>query len=315
MTQDCMTKKVGTSCEIADPLFILAAPRSFSSVVCAMLGVHPQMHGLPETHLFGDEVLTQWLQRSSAETYPMAHGLLRAVAQLCFGEQTDSSIQLAFGWLKRRSSSTSGMIFEELAVRAAPSMLVDKSPSMVYSFESMLRVYRFFPQARFIHLTRHPRGHAYSVLKYLHVLAQPEYRPRQRTSEGDAVPEWVRNLASFPYSPAGSEDRSETHEDPQSGWYVLNRNIMTFLKSVPGHQCMVVRGEDLLTEPDRGLRNITEWLGLRTDDAAIEEMKHPERSPYARFGPSAARCGNDLFFFRIPSCVRYECAQRLSKGH
>src|SRR5438874_389166 len=34
----------------ADPVFILALPGSFSSVVCAMLGQHPEMYGLPETN-------------------------------------------------------------------------------------------------------------------------------------------------------------------------------------------------------------------------------------------------------------------------
>ena len=35
------------------PLFILGAPRSFTSICCAMLGNHPDMFGLAETNLFG----------------------------------------------------------------------------------------------------------------------------------------------------------------------------------------------------------------------------------------------------------------------
>lgn len=34
-----------------EPLFILAPPRSFTSVVCAMIGQHPDMCGLPEVNL------------------------------------------------------------------------------------------------------------------------------------------------------------------------------------------------------------------------------------------------------------------------
>ena len=30
-------------------------------------------------------------------------------------------------------------------------------------------------------------------------------------------------------------------------------------------------------------------------------MKHPERSPYARFGPEGARYGDDAAFLRSPS--------------
>jgi Sulfotransferase family len=285
----------GAAAEIPEPVFILAAPRSFSSVVCAMLGQHPQMYGLPETHLFSDETLAGWLDRSSQETYPMRHGLLRAVAQLCYGEQTEGTVRLAAAWIRRRSGSTSGMVFEELAGLAFPSVLVDKSPSIVYCPTSMERAFRFFPQARFIHLARHPRGQGHSVLKYLDAMAK--WASEGRVEYG-AVPDWLRNLATFTASSSASEDPPEA--DPQRAWYVLNENITTFLKSVPDYQWMTIRGEDLLAEPDRILRRIAGWLGLRTDPAAVEEMKHPERSRYACFGPRGARCGNDIFFLHNP---------------
>jgi hypothetical protein len=295
-------EKVGPApAQIADPLFILSAPRSFSSVVCAMLGQHPQMHGLPETHLFAEEMMDRWLGRSSRENYPMAHGLLRAVAHLFYGGQTEDSVKRAGGWLVRRASSTSGMVFEELALQVSPAILVDKSPSMVYSLDSMRRAHQFFPQARFIHLVRHPRGQGYSVLKYRNALARPEYQSRERQLEAGTVPDWLSNLASFPYSPRGSAAYSELSDtDPQRGWYVLNRNIVDFLQSVPGHQWVTIRGEELLTEPDEGLATIAEWLGVRDDREAIELMKHPESSPYACFGPPQARCGNDIFFLQDP---------------
>jgi len=290
--------------EISDPLFILAPPRSFSSVVCAMLGQHPQMYGLPETHLFGDETIDRWWGRSAQETYPMAHGLLRAVAEICFGEQTESAVRSAGGWLKRRSSFTSGMIFEDLAREVYPSILVEKSPSIVYSVESMRRAYQYFPQARFIHLVRHPRGHGESVLKYLRKLAKREYQSRERrAAQLGPVPQWVSNLASFPYSFPGraADSQSASTTDPQRGWYVLNMNIVTFLKSVPCEQSITIRGEDLLRDPDRVLREVVGWMGLQDDAEAIEEMKHPERSPFACFGPPGARCGNDVLFLQDPA--------------
>jgi hypothetical protein len=287
--------------QIADPLFILAAPRSFSSVVCGMLGVHPQMYGLPEVHLFSEERMDGWLGHASGETYMKEHGILRSVAQLCYGNQGEESIKKAAAWLMRRRTSTSGMIFEELALRVSPAILVDKSPSMVYQPESMRRAHRFFPQAKFLHLVRHPMGQGQSVLKYRSVLAKPEYQPRQRDLGAGTVPEWVNNLASFPYSPLAHDPEYDPSEvDPQRGWYVLNRNILEFLSTVPGHQQMTILGEDLLTETEQGLVKIAQWLGIRDDDEAIERMKHPERSPYACFGPAGARLGNDIFFLQDP---------------
>jgi hypothetical protein len=183
-----------------------------------------------------------------------------------------------------------------------PSILVDKSPSIVYRLDSMHRAFRFFPQARFIHLVRHPRTHGESVLRYRDQLAKPEYRPRESGVELGTVPQWISDLASFPYSSTNREvDSQSTPEmDPQRGWYALNINIVKFLESVPRHQWMTVRGEDVLSEPDRILQHIAAWMGLRTDSEAIEEMKHPERSPYACFGPPGARLGNDIFFLENP---------------
>jgi hypothetical protein len=301
---------------MADPVFILATPRSFSSVVCAMLGRHPGMYGLPETHLFGDETMAGWWQRSSEASHRMADGLLRAVAQICFQEQTERTIVLAEAWLKRRRSETSGMVFEELASALFPLILIDKSPSTVYSVESMRRVYRFFPQAKFIYLVRHPRGYCESVVKYMEMLAKPAYRTRERRAGGGKAPQWISDLAFFPYSAGITEHRSPDHQalDPQGGWYVLNMNVLTFLESIPGNQWMTVRGEELLRDPERGLAQLAEWIGLNANGEAIEQMMHPERSPYARFGPPGAPLGNDILFLERPVMRRARGRQPSLEG-
>lgn len=272
----------------AELLFILAPPRSFTSLIGAMIGQHPQIYGLPETHLLIDETMDDWWRRCEWVSYPMADGLLRAVAQLRFGEQTEEAVRMANGWLRRRSHFTTGMILELLAAQAHPRILVDKSPSTVYRLDSLQRVQSFFPRARFIHLLRHPRGQGESVLKYIDACAQ--YGP---------VPLWLTVLASFP-SPFPSRWDPEP-VDPQRSWYTLNMNICEFLKMVPPERKLQVRGEDVLVDPERALPQIAEWLSLRTDAEAIQSMMHPECSPYACFGPPGARLGNDVFFLDQPT--------------
>ena len=294
---------------VADPVFILAAPRSFSSVVCAMLGQHPELHGLPESHLFGDDTMDGWWQRADGESYQMAHGLVRAVAQICFGEQTERSVASAEAWLRRRRTETSGMVFEELARAVFPSTLVDKSPSTVYSIESMQRILRFFPEARFIHLVRHPRSYCDSVVKYMHLLATPAYRSRESLVEDNVAPQWIRDLAHWPL-----HERDDSSVDPQGGWYVLNGNVVEFLQSVPPGRWSTVRGEDLLRNPEEALRELLAWLGKRTEPDAIEPMFHPERSPYAHFGPRGARNGNDILFLERPTLRAPREPQRTLEG-
>ena len=45
------------------PIFILASPRSFTSLLCIMLGQHPEVYVVPELHLFLAKNMAQWLQQ------------------------------------------------------------------------------------------------------------------------------------------------------------------------------------------------------------------------------------------------------------
>jgi hypothetical protein len=269
------------------PIFVLAAPRSFSSTVATMLGQHPQMYGLPELELFAAKTVGEWWDLCAEATFPRAHGALRAVAELFFGAQTEETVKLARGWLRRRAHFSTGLFLETLATAVAPRIVVDKSTSNVYQPKSLRRAFQMFPGARFIHLVRHPRGHGKSMLKFL----------RDTEKEDRVAPaHWMRRLAVW----QGANDDG-TELDPQRGWYALHGKIRKFLESVPREQQLRIRGEDVVTDPDLHLRKIAEWLGLRTDDAAINEMRHPERWPYACFGPPGARYGNDPFFLKRPA--------------
>jgi Sulfotransferase family len=293
-----------------DPVIILAPPHSFTSIVCTMLGQHPQMYDLPEVHLFVAETMREragWVagprRRAGVIARPgwKEHGLLRVVAQLFAGEQTVQTIAQAQQWVNRRASRTCVSVFRELAEKVSPRRLVDKSPSTTIRSEYLQRVRRAFPSAKFIHLLRHPRSHSESMWR-LRSLALDRGKPwsafRQNTAlPGPMAPAAARRFRAFDYS-----------IDPS--WYTRNMNIITFLDGLPEGQKMRVRGEDLLGEPDTYLRKIAEWLGLRTDEEAIEAMKHPERSPYACFGPVNAPFGNNRGFLQEPALRRNPPAKK-----
>ncbi|HEV7859195.1 MAG TPA: sulfotransferase [Pyrinomonadaceae bacterium] len=269
------------------PVFILAAPRSYTSVVCAMLGQHPQMYATPELHLFQSETMAEWFELCQSASFPRAHGMLRAVAQLFFGEQREETIRLARSWLRERTHLTTGQLLRRLTARIYPATLVEKSPSVNMDQDSMARARRMFPRARFLHLVRHPSGQGASVLNYMKVRAQ----------HGPIPPtHWLKGLAWY-----GQPTDDEREPDPQHAWYALNRGICQFLKSVPEGQQWTIRGEDVLARPEETLRPLLDWLNLRTDADAIERMKHPEHSPYACPGPQGAEFGNDRFFLQNPT--------------
>jgi len=261
-----------------DPLFILAPPRSFTSVVCAMLGQHPAMCGLPEVNLCVTERMDAWLRLCLHSGSFLSHGLLRAVAQVIFGAQTEETVARARWWTEFRRASTTGDVFRELSDAAGPRALVDKSPATVLHPEFLRRAGSAFPGARFLHLLRHPRSTCASI---------------------DGAPEILTAVSVF--SKAVDLGACSSLVDPEPLWLETHRNVVAFLESVPARRKLRVRGEDVLTDPDRCLPELAGWLGLETTSESLDAMKHPERSPFAGFGPPGARFGNDPKFLQHPA--------------
>jgi len=257
------------------PLFILAPPRSFSTVVCAMLGQHPQMYGLPETHLFTCATIGEWwmLYRGTDRT----QGLSRCLAEMVFGRQIPSAVKRARQWLLQRSHLPTAEVLRVLMRCVEPRILVEKTPQATAEMAHMQRMVRAFPDARFLHLLRHPFGHVRSRLE------------RRLSASEIGEPEALLKAAQ------------RLGRDPQLLWYRCHRNILAFLKTIPPGSHLQIRGEDILNNPDQHLPKITRWLGLRSGPAEIEQMTHPERSPFAGFGPANARRGGDEKFFRQPA--------------
>ena len=251
-----------------------------------MLGQHPQMYGMPELHLLSCETMTDWFEFCRKEPFPRADGLLRAVAQLFFWEQTEESIRLARDWIRARSYFSTRDLFCKLAAKVYPATVVDKSPSIAWRPEALKRTLRVFPRAKFIHLVRHPIGQGELIIRFMDIRAQ----------DGPIPPShWLLNFAWY-----GRSQKEGNDADPQYGWQALNSNICNFLRAVPEDQQRLVRGEDLLVAPNEAFLPILEWLGLRSDVRALDRIVHPEDSPYAFFGPPGAEYGNDRLFLKDP---------------
>lgn len=266
------------------PLFILGAPRSFTSVISTMLGQHPQAYGMPELNLFLDDTISGLWSRMTGPRQFMIHGMLRAVAQLYAGEQDTLTIDMAKRWLLHRLHAGTAEVYRELLDRVAPLMVIDKSPAYCVSMESLSRIDACFPDARYLHLVRHPISQGRSIMQ-LHngrMLVEAE------SYDFTTMPPTL---------------------DPQYAWMSLQDNILTFLERIPQERQFFLKGEDFLGSPRQFMVEVCDWLGLSTDDTAIEEMHHPERSPYASVGPSGAHLGNDINFLNNPVFEQREIKQ------
>jgi hypothetical protein len=272
-----------------NPLIVLGPARSYTTVVTAMLGQHPEMYAFPETHLLMTRTIAEW-SVLVGEFY--SHGLLRLVAELIAGVQTEAAIRLARLWLMRRLSRPSAWVFCELAERISPRTPIEKSPLMVRNIRSLVLAHGTFPDAHFLHLTRHPVSYGFSILKFVDQMLTSLRLDGRFASE---------MLLRSPISPFMCHTSAGVPVvDPQTVWYREHSNILAFLAHVPRLQQMRVRGEDLLTNPDLVLRQISGWLGLRSDRDAIHLMKHPEKWAFASVGPRNAVFGSDPDFCRDP---------------
>ncbi len=255
------------------PLFILCPGRSFSSVVCSMLGQHSALHGVPEVNLFLTETLGQLVDLAERKRKKhMLHGLVRVLAELEFGDQSDESGDKGWQWIEEHRDWTTTRVYHYLCDLMGPQQCVDKSPVYGAKVDYLERLYRAFPDAYFLHIARHPRATGNSLYRVYAAKAA------------------LGRIHNF------STDNAKVEEH----WIKSHRNIFEFTDRLPPGQCLRLQGELLLNNPQPYLQQICEWMGIDDSEAEIEAMLHPEGSPYANFGPRSAPYGNNLGFLENP---------------
>lgn len=257
-------------------LMLLSPPRSFSSLVSTMIGQHPEIYGFPELHLMMRETVGDVLAwERVCERYLGPPGLLRALALLRWGAQTAENVLEAANFLEDCADWDSADMMDyvmDLAAQATGAKYcLEKSPSITFLPHGLDRVRRAWPEALYIHVTRDPVN-----LK-------------------KSMDEFVETSRRFT-----PEEKAMRLEGSMTAWPVTQRNILDFCASLAPGQYLRIRGEEVLEDAPRVMRQVAEWLGLRTDDAAVTAMLHPEESPYAHLGPVNAPFGNDPKFVDNP---------------
>lgn len=258
------------------PLIILSPPRSFSSVVSTIIGQHPQLYGFPELHLFSVDTVDEMVKKKAESGKVAPPGVIRTLAQEHDGVQTTKTALKAIDWLLERRHWTTQELFNYLLELVNPRIGVEKSPQTTKKVKFIEKSYEWFPDAYYLHLTRHP------------------------VSSRKSIKEFFEHKESKQYYQDDLYKRSQSL-DGLLVWYSMHRNILRFTNSLPSGQTMRIKGEDVLSDPDIYLPQLADWLGLDTGAEAIEAMKHPEQSPYAYTGPAPVPGGNDPKFMRNPT--------------
>lgn len=260
-----------------EPIFLLSPPRSFSSVVSSIIGQHPELYCFPELHLlWRDDVAHVLSSKSNISQSRFApSGLLRALAQIHEGVQNSASCSRAWMWLSNNQTLTSKQLFDYLCEAQSPKLCIEKSPGNTRTVDRMIRLFQFYPNAKFIHLTRSVVGASKSLKEFF------EHRD---SNQGD------RKSLRHPL----------VKDNYALMWYATHKSILKFRSIVPPSNFLTIQGESVLSDPYTILPQICNWLGISNDKDCVDEMLKPEKSPFAFFGPKMAPCGNDPKFITNP---------------
>lgn len=243
------------------PVYLLAAPFSGASVLAGMLGQHPKLYAVPQLNLFLADTVGELLDVFAMGQGGHAHGLLRALAELDFGGQTDEGIAEAQLWLEARRDLSTDAVLQHLVERAAPRRLIVPDAESPLRPMDLQRLHAAKPRIEIIHLLRHP------------------------WSQGVLLNAWAREKL---FVPQDFKDHAQQPGvlDPQIVWLRAEHNLTRLMQARP--PLLQLRGEMLDEDFEAATQALCKALAV---EAAPEALATHEQWVFAGHGPRSAPYG------------------------
>ncbi|MES2643690.1 MAG: sulfotransferase [Myxococcota bacterium] len=234
--------------------FVIGAPRSGTTLLRVMLAGHPQLFSPPEM-VIAPFATMQERKARLAERFWEKGGLRRALMELDgldveaakVREATfdDKTVPEVYQYLFDRLHNDDG----------SERILVDKCPHLVATPEALTRLAKWYPDARWIWIIRHPGSVTRSV----------ENMPMAEVMLQGYAPE-ARDI-----------------------WHHANRNLQRFLAGVADDRKVLVRYEELVADARPVLERVCATLGVPFHEAVLD----PYEGDRMREGPPGARAVGD----------------------
>ena len=235
-------------------VFVLAPPRSGTTLLRVMLGGHPGLFAPPELELLGFDDLRERAQRCAEHDSFWLQGTVRALMEL-------HGCEAEHAWKIMADHETQGLdvaAFYQVLQNAAPDrLLVDKTPFYSVNIDILRQAEAIFDNALYIHLQRHPFG----------MIRSFENARMERIISGHP---YAAPLATFAES--GSSTRLG-----ELLWQQCNQNIVDFLDTIPATRQHCVKFEDLTSQPQDSLQKLCDFLGLPLHEAMLQPYQDKKR--------------------------------------
>jgi hypothetical protein len=237
--------------EFDRPIFIVSAPRAGSTLLfetlCQFRDIwtvgresHDLMEEIPELHPAARDYSSNRLTEADA------------------GPQIGQTLRDGFA---RQLRDRSGTAYLNLPVKERPQKIrfLEKTPKNALRVAFLKAV---FPDALFIFLYREPRSNISSMMEGWKAKRFISYRQ---------LPGWEKKDWSFLLIPGWqSLQNCSIAEIAASQWQTANSYIWDDLQSMPSSSWCLVKYQNLIEEPKKVIREISEFAGLDWD-AKIEE--------------------------------------------
>ena len=225
-------------------IFVLAPPRSGSSLFRIMLGGNPRLFAPPELELLAFDSLAPRRSAFSDQFSFMREGAIRALMEIesCTADRAEEIMARC----EERDLSISEF-YRFLQDQIGDRILVDKTTSYPFHVEVMERAERLFDGALYLHLVRHPGGMVHSF----------------REARIDRL---VRFQHAFSARQLG-----------ELLWLISHQNTERFLATVPEERRHRVVFEELLARPEAVLGGICRFLGLEYHPDMADPYRHRGR--------------------------------------
>ena len=217
-------------------IFILAPPRSGTTLLRVMLAGHPKLFAAAELQLLSFNTLAERKEAFTGKFSLWLEGTLRAIMELknC---DADEARRIMADFEARLSTKE---FYRVIQTWVGERILVDKSPHYALDPGSLDKAERDFDNALYIHLTRHP---------YASVKSFENYHMDQ-----------VLYLNEHDF---GARDLGEMV------WTQSHANVLTFLQGVPQERQFRLRYEDLVANPEPSMQTLCERFGLEYHPALV----------------------------------------------
>ncbi len=225
-------------------LFILAPPRSGTTLLRVMLGGHSSLFSPPELELLGYDDLKQRREGLSGRHSFWRQGTVRALMQLRGYSREEAELEIS-GY---EDAAMTTQDFYRLLQEASDQLLVDKAISYAIDPETLKRGEAEFEGALYLHLVRSPQG--------------------MINSFEEAHIEQIFPRFAHPFTGRGLAEMV---------WTISQQNILTFLENVPPQRQHRVEFERLVREPEQAMQEICRWVGIEYEEGMIEPYREKQK--------------------------------------